>query len=140
MTTPPIVPQLGKPSLRDNVLAGFVAGLVGVGLVGLLRFTPVHLPCGMLILTGWQCPFCGGTRMADSLLHFDVVGAWHHNSALLIVGALFVARWLGWCVELLLLKRTIPAYWTPAAVRRLWWVWALVGGIAWVLIRNLALS
>ena len=40
------------------------------------------LPCPLYQWTGWQCPFCGGQRMMQALLHGDVVLAFTYNPLL----------------------------------------------------------
>ena len=59
--------------------------------------------CPFRVLTGWQCPACGGTRMAFDLLHGDVSRAWRDNALLLLLspfllwllGSWAVAGWRG---------------------------------------------
>jgi hypothetical protein len=56
-----------------------------IGLIGLLvaRFIPVaRLPfwgCAFREITGWPCPGCGLTRVADRISHLNFAGAWDAN-------------------------------------------------------------
>lgn len=59
-----------------------------------LLFTPFRIPCPLYELTGLQCPFCGGTRMADALLHFDFPAAFACNPYLLFALPLLIALFL----------------------------------------------
>ena len=56
--------------------------------------TEIFAPCPILAATGWQCPGCGGTRAAYSLLHGDVGASLAMNPllmALYLAGALLLA-------------------------------------------------
>lgn len=72
-------------------------GIVAAGfLYDLLYRLGVHIPCMFHLVTGWKCPGCGVTRMADRLLHFDFVGAFSCNAAvmlLLIPWAVVIGAW-----------------------------------------------
>jgi hypothetical protein len=73
----------------------------GVTLSALYAATGRGLPCPFRMLTGWQCPLCGGTRLGAALLHGDVPAAFADNPVVLI--GLAVATVLGvlWTVEAL---------------------------------------
>lgn len=43
------------------------------------------IPCVFHLITGWQCPGCGATRMLLSLLRRDWKGAFHYNPALMVL-------------------------------------------------------
>lgn len=67
-------------------------GAAAVG--GLVLASPILLgvsvvpPCPFRSLTGFDCPFCGGTRATRELLTGDVAGAMDYN---LLVPFLFLA-------------------------------------------------
>lgn len=72
-----------------------------VGLVGFLvaRFVPVAklIPfwgCGFRTYTGYPCPGCGLTRVADRFAHFNVVGALRANPLGTVAAAGFAAAML----------------------------------------------
>lgn len=82
--------------------------LVALGL-GYLAVANPHDPsvlmptCPTRLLTGVDCPGCGGLRMTHDLLHGDLVGAAHSNLFLLLMlpvvavllGVFTRARWQG---------------------------------------------
>jgi hypothetical protein len=45
----------------------------------------VFPPCPILAITGWQCPGCGGTRSAYSLLHGDLLASVAMNPLVLAI-------------------------------------------------------
>jgi len=125
------------PRRPEECLAG-VGGLVavGAGLSLVYAFTGWGLACPFRMLTGWSCPFCGGTRMGAALLHGDLLAAWQSNPVLLVAGVLLAVRTIGWVVEWL----RHPGRgnrWLPRVVSHYWWVFAVVISVAWVLVRNL---
>ena len=86
------------PALRP--LAGFFA--TGLGLSALYATTGVGVSCPFRVVTGWDCPLCGGTRMGSALLHGDLAAAFAFNpvalvaiAALGLVGVLWVVEALG---------------------------------------------
>ncbi|MFI9356892.1 DUF2752 domain-containing protein [Streptomyces lydicus] len=89
---------------RRTVRRASLALGAGAAAAGYLWRTDPHrpgqvlLPCPFKLMTGVDCPACGGTRMAYDLLHGDVVAAFHDNAVLLTLGvpavAFFVLRWL----------------------------------------------
>jgi Protein of unknown function (DUF2752) len=86
------------PATRAASYVGAVfAG--GLALSALYTTTGLGLPCPFRLLTGWDCPLCGGTRMGEALLHGDVQGAFGFNPlalvGLVILGVLGVL----WSVE-----------------------------------------
>jgi hypothetical protein len=113
----------------------------GLALSGLYVATGVALPCPFRMLTGWQCPLCGGTRLGGALLHGDVAAAFGYNPVVLV--ALVAVTLLGvlWTVELL----GGPAVRPPPRVRavlcrfglNLWLALALLTGAVYVVLRNL---
>lgn len=50
-------------------------------------------PCPFHLLTGWNCPGCGGLRMTHDLLHGDLGSAFTDN-AFLLIGLPLLAIWL----------------------------------------------
>ena len=128
-----------RPQTGLKYLGGFVA--YGVGLSALYATTGIGLPCPLRALTGWKCPFCGGTRMGNALLHLDLAAAFAYNPVVLVglvvIGLLGVA----WTVE----AAGGPALRLPEAIagplRRLGrdrWLWIGLGAaIAYTLLRNL---
>lgn len=93
---------------------------------------PGHLlpVCPFRYLTGWQCPACGGTRMAYDLLHADLARAWQDNALLLLLSPVLLWLLLGWCLAGLQGR----AY----AVRAPGWVLPVLVpvGVGWAVLRN----
>lgn len=87
------------PALALRPLAGFFAA--GLGLSALYETTGIGVGCPFRLVTGWDCPLCGGTRMGSALLHGDVAVAFAFNPlALVVIAALGVVGAL-WAVEAL---------------------------------------
>jgi L-lactate permease len=76
------------------------------------------------MLTGWNCPACGGLRMTHDLLHGDV-GAAVVDNAFLLVGLPLLTVWL--LVRWRRGQRLMPV---PAMVT------IFVAAIAWTVVRN----
>lgn len=77
---------------------GPVDAMALVGLVGFLvaRFVPVAklVPfwgCGFRKVTGYPCPGCGLTRVADRFAHLNIVGAFKANPLGTVAAAAFAA-------------------------------------------------
>ncbi|SRR5712692_3938016 len=83
--------RLPKPNRTFGLLD--VLGLTGV--LGLLvaRFVPVaRLPfwgCSLRRATGWPCPGCGLTRVAEHVAHGDLALAWDANPLGTVAALLF---------------------------------------------------
>jgi len=122
-------------SAREALSGVAVTGLVAAGIGAVYDLTGLGVPCPFRMVTGWLCPFCGGTHLVGSLLRGDVVGAWQSNQLALLVGVGIAIRSVGWLLEVVL--RRPPRRWLPAAWSR-HAVWILVAvGVVWVLVRNL---
>ncbi|MCW2511763.1 MAG: hypothetical protein JWR11_805 [Mycobacterium sp.] len=81
--------------------------------------------CPFHLLTGWNCPGCGGLRMTHDLLHGDLSAAVMDNAfmlvALPVLASWLIVRWLGG-------HKLMPRY----AVAVL-----TVAAVTWTVIRNL---
>lgn len=78
-------------------LGGFFG--YGVGLSALYATTGYGLPCPFRAVTGWDCPFCGGTRLGSALLHGDLAAAWAFNPAVLVGLVIVSGLGVAWVVE-----------------------------------------
>lgn len=73
---------------------GALAGALGyVGLVDPHDPRSVFPLCPFKLLTGWDCPACGGLRMTHDLLHGDVFTAATDN-AFLVGGMPMLTAWV----------------------------------------------
>lgn len=113
----------------------------GLGVSTLYATTGFGFPCPFRELTGWECPFCGGTRLGSALLHGDVAAAFAYNPLVfvsLVVGVLVGALWL---VEAAGGPRVRPPVSWQNAARRIgttrWWIIAGVLAAVYVVLRNL---
>ena len=128
-----------RPDTGLKWIGGFFA--YGLGMTVLYASTGVGLPCPFRMVTGWNCPLCGGTRMGDALLHLDIGAAFAYNP-MALVGLVAVAT-LGvlWTVQL----AGGPAVRLPklvrdrlAAVRPMTWLAAgVIGMVGYTILRNL---
>lgn len=90
--------QVGRPFQAVGGLkwlAGYAA--FGLGVTTLYATTGIGFPCPFLMLTGWQCPFCGGTRLGSALLHGDIASAFAYNPVVfvsLVLGAVVGTLWI----------------------------------------------
>ena len=116
---------------RAGVYSGLGAGaltlgaLTYVGVVDPHRPGSLFPPCPFKLLTGWNCPACGGLRMTHDLLHGDLAAAVVDNVFLLIGLPVLI----GWA--LLRRRQGQPAFTSTILVLV---VTAVVG---WTVIRNL---
>lgn len=67
--------------------------LVYLGFVDPHRPGAVFPPCPFRLLTGWNCPGCGGLRMTHDLLHGDLAAAVADN-VFLLLGIPVLAGWI----------------------------------------------
>ena len=74
--------------------------LGGLALSAVYATTGIGLPCPFRALTGWSCPFCGGTRMGAALLHGDLVSAYAANPLALAAVAVLAVLAGCWTIEL----------------------------------------
>lgn len=131
-----------RPFDPVRALSGLGA-FVGFGLAvsGLYATTGIGFPCPFRTLTGWQCPFCGGTRLGSSLLHGHVGQAFAYNPMVFI--GLIVITVLGvlWIVEALGGPRVRPPRRIADRLVRVhptvWAVVMVVFAAAYTLARNL---
>ncbi|MBB5160173.1 DUF2752 domain-containing protein [Mycobacterium sp. AZCC_0083] len=104
--------------------AVFVGGLAYVGLSDPHRAGFLFPGCPFKLLTGWNCPACGGLRMTHDLLHGDI-GAAVVDNVFLTIGLPLLAIWL-----LLRWRRGLRLMPIPATVT------IGVLALAWTVVRN----
>jgi uncharacterized protein DUF2752 len=114
-----------------------VSATLGAGAVAALYVFPpeqsrFYPRCLFNVLTGLQCPGCGGLRAAHRLLHGDIMAAWHLN-ALAVLGAAAGVIWLAARVW-----RSCTGQDLLQPLRRTWLLWAaLVAMLVFAIVRNL---
>ena len=106
-------------------------GALLVGAISYVGLVDPHNPhsvfpfCPFRLLTGWNCPACGGMRMTHDLLHGDLAAAVDDN-VFLLVGIPLLAAWI-----LLRGYRHHAAPTTPTIVA------VLIVTFVWTVLRNL---
>lgn len=101
------------------------AGLGYVGLVDPHRPDSVFPMCPFRLLTGWNCPACGGLRMTHDVLHGDLAAAITDN-IFLLVGIPVLTGWL-------LLRRHREKSLLPVPTAAT----IMIAMLAWTVLRNL---
>ncbi len=80
--------------LRTPLLAGAVTGLATLYVASVNPSNPGHYPpCPLKLMTGLDCPACGGLRTVYSLSHGDLATAIDHNLLAVIVLPVLVVWW-----------------------------------------------
>ncbi|OBI50958.1 hypothetical protein A5707_14180 [Mycobacterium kyorinense] len=102
-----------------------VAAVAYVGLVDPHQQNSIYPSCPFRLLTGWNCPLCGGLRMTHDLLHADLVAAVADN-VFVLIGMPMLAAWI------LLRRRRHKAVLPLPAV-----ITVSVATVAWAVLRNL---
>ncbi len=98
---PELSPLPRRPRYAVPATGALLVGAVAyVGLIDPHRRGSPFPPCPFKLLTGWNCPACGGLRMAHDLLHADLAAAVADNVFLLfalpaVAGWVLVRRRLG---------------------------------------------
>jgi hypothetical protein len=107
------------------------AGALLVGALGYVGLVDPHKPdsvfpiCPFRLLTGWNCPACGGLRMVHDVLHGDLAAAISDN-AFLLVGIPMLAGWI------LLRRRSGKSLFSLPAAAPL-----VIATLAWIVVRNM---
>lgn len=116
---------------RANLYSGLGAGALALGALGYVGLVDPHRPgalfpaCPFKLLTGWNCPACGGLRMTHDLLHGDLAAAVTDNVYLLI-GLPMLTLWWLWR------RKEEKRAFTPAVL-----VVIAVTALVWTVVRNL---
>lgn len=102
MSLPHAVPAPPWSRSRGRRLLGPGLTAAGVGLAALaLRLRDPHQPgswgfCPFRLLTGLDCPLCGGLRAVNDLTHGDIVAAASSNLLFVVSIPLLVLIWTRW--------------------------------------------
>jgi hypothetical protein len=103
--------------------------------------TGVGVPCPFLVLTGWQCPLCGGTRMGAALLHGDLAAAYAFNPLALVALTVLGVLAAVWAVEVVGGPAARPPRRLSGRLRQVpavaWALLALLLAVVYTVLRNL---
>jgi hypothetical protein len=111
--------------------ASLASGVLLASALGYIALVDPHNPaaifplCPFRLLTGWNCPACGGLRMTYDVLHGDLAAAVHDN-VFLLVGIPVLAGWV-----LLRRRRNKSVLPMPALAT------ILITTLVWTVVRNL---
>jgi len=138
---PPPLPLSREERQSRALLAAGIGGAYAFALI--LPFLP-RLPigswsfCAFHKLTGLPCPFCGGTRATQSLLHGDWHQAIYLNPLSILVIGLGIVFVLLWTVEAIrgreLFRRpgntsTVRTFQVLAIATVAWWGWHIYDAV-----------
>ncbi len=131
----------GRAVVRPRAGSGHTAGWVAVGgclLIAATAYTiaidphersSVFPPCPTKLLTGLDCPLCGGLRLVHDAGHGDVSAMLHDNVFLLVLSPL-----LAWFAYRIVAERRAGRTYAPPR----WLSWSLLAAsIGWMVLRNL---
>ncbi|MGE2713878.1 DUF2752 domain-containing protein [Mycolicibacterium litorale] len=123
----PDVPTPSRTPLYITLGTGalFAGALAYIGLADPHRPGFLAPPCPFKLLTGWDCPACGGLRMTHDLLHGDIAAAVADN-VFLLVGLPLLASWI------LIRRRQHRTVMPTSAI-----VVVVVAVLSWTVVRNL---
>ncbi len=110
-------------TLGTGVVLG--AALTYIGLADPHRPGSLFPPCPFKLLTGLECPGCGGLRMIHDVIHGDLAAAVVDN-IFLLVGLPLLAAWVLW-------RRSRGQQVLTLGVGAV----LIVSAVAWTVIRNL---
>jgi hypothetical protein len=136
VSQPSVAPPVIRPGSHLRV-GGLGIVLAATAVLALLAvFDPARYGfyprCYFKMLTGWDCPGCGGLRAAHQLLHGHLRAAFSLNPLLFVVVPV-----LGW-VGLTEWVRVAMGRRLPQPFQHRAWVWGLVGAtVVFAVVRNL---
>lgn len=116
---------------RTRRYTGLASGALAIGALTYVGLVDPHRPgalfpaCPFKLLTGWNCPACGGLRMTHDLLHGEVSAAVVDN-VFLLIGLPLLAIWAVWR------RRRGQRVFTPAVI-----VVIAIAMLGWTVLRNL---
>jgi len=117
-------------STRTRLYGSLGSGALAVGALTYIGLVDPHQPgalfpaCPFKLLTGWNCPACGGLRMTHDLLHGNLSAAAVDN-VFLLIGLPLLAVWSVWR------RRRGQRVFTPTAL-----IVIAISVIAWTVLRN----
>lgn len=121
----------GATRMPARMYAALGSGALLAGAVGYIGLVDPHKPdsifplCPFRLLTGWNCPACGGLRMIHDVLHADLAAAITDN-VFVLVGIPVLAGWF-------VLRRRSGKSLSPLPVVAT----VVIAMLAWTVLRNL---
>lgn len=100
----------------------------GLAYAAFCLVTGWSIPCPLHLLTGWNCPGCGVTRMCLALLRLDLAGAWQANPGLMLLLPFLAVLLLSLAVRYIRTGRGLPS---PGEQKLIWC------GVAYLLLYGL---
>jgi hypothetical protein len=64
--------------------------------------------CVMKLLTGFDCPGCGGTRAAWYMLHGNIAAAARHHAMLVFATPFLIYIYIAWTLQVVTKRKVIP--------------------------------
>ena len=124
--------ELARTAKSAWLLAGAAAGACAV--VAALDPTrhALGLPCPFRVLTGWWCPFCGGTRALGQLVRGDVVSAARYNLWFVALLPVFVALWASYAFPGARWLEPLRTRWARPV-----WISVTILAMVFVVVRNI---
>jgi hypothetical protein len=110
---PPFLNSRRARLLLAPILFGSLVALVVLVRWAVLWTLPLPV-CGLRILTGLPCPFCGTTRVLLELSHLDLVAAFHFNPLVFLACTALGAWFALWIVD-----RLFQRAWQITLLRRI---------------------
>lgn len=105
--------------MKHRLITGAMAVAFLAGCAVVYNFPPSQYSfyprCPFYVATHWLCPGCGSTRALYSLLHGDVLAAWHYNALFTLLGPVVLA-WLAFCCYRVMRYDQIPKMAIPRSV------------------------
>lgn len=133
-----------RPALLHRVAApAALLGLAAAGVVAVGVRDP-HTPgawgwCPFLQATGRPCPFCGGLRAVNDVLHGDLGAAVHSNLLVLLLVPFVAAALVVWLARRWRGRGDEPVPWATRAVAltgvlvvAAFWLLRLLPALAWL--------
>jgi hypothetical protein len=105
--------------MKHRLITGAMAVAFLLGCAVVYNFPPSRYSfyprCPFYVATHWLCPGCGSTRALYSLLHGDVLAAWHYNALFTLLGPIVLA-WLAFCCYRVMRYDQVPKMAIPRSV------------------------
>jgi hypothetical protein len=91
--------------------------------------------CVMKLLTGMDCPGCGGTRAAWYLLHGNIAAAARHHAPLVFATPFVLYMYVAWTLGIVVKRKLLPQLRLPNTVLAgflgAWIVFSVVRNLPW---------